>query len=130
MAARPPATVDGMRIDAVTDATFTAEVLESEKPVLVDFTAAWCPPCRAMNPILDEIAASRDDLRIVKLDVDDNQAVAAQYGVLSMPTFMLFQPRRARPDARRLAAPQAPRARARAGARAGAGRPVRSPRRA
>ena len=80
-----------MRIDAVTDATFTTEVLESEKPVLVDFTAAWCPPCRAMNPILDEIAASRDDLRIVKLDVDDNQAVAAQYGVLSMPTFMVFE---------------------------------------
>jgi thioredoxin 1 len=80
-----------MRIDSVTDATFTAEVLESDKPVLVDFTAAWCPPCRAMNPILDEIAASRDDLRIVKLDVDDNQAVAAQYSVLSMPTFMLFE---------------------------------------
>jgi thioredoxin 1 len=79
-----------MRIDAVTDATFTSEVLESEKPVLVDFTAAWCPPCRAMNPILDEIASSRDDLRIVKLDVDDNQSVAATYGVLSMPTFMLF----------------------------------------
>jgi thioredoxin 1 len=79
-----------MRIDSVTDATFTAEVLESDKPVLVDFTAAWCPPCRAMNPILDEVAASRDDLRIVKLDVDDNQSVAAQYGVLSMPTFMLF----------------------------------------
>ena len=71
-----------MRIDSVTDATFTAEVLESDKPVLVDFTAAWCPPCRAMNPILDEIAAERDDLRIVKLDVDDNQELAAQYGVL------------------------------------------------
>jgi thioredoxin 1 len=80
-----------MRIDSVTDATFAAEVLESDKPVLVDFTAAWCPPCRAMNPILDEIAASRDDLRIVKLDVDDNQSVAAQYSVLSMPTFMLFR---------------------------------------
>ena len=80
-----------MRIDSVTDATFTAEVLESETPVLVDFTAAWCPPCRAMNPILDEIAADRDDLRIVKLDVDENQAVAAQYSVLSMPTFMLFR---------------------------------------
>jgi thioredoxin 1 len=80
-----------MRIDSVTDATFTAEVLESDKPVLVDFTAAWCPPCRAMSPILDEIAASRDDLRIVKLDVDDNQSVAAQYSVLSMPTFMLFE---------------------------------------
>ena len=80
-----------MRIDSVTDATFSAEVLESEKPVLVDFTAAWCPPCRAMNPILDELAADRDDLRIVKLDVDDNQATALRYGVLSMPTFMLFR---------------------------------------
>jgi thioredoxin 1 len=79
-----------MRIDAISDDTFTAEVLESDKPVLVDFTASWCPPCRAMNPILDEIAAGRDDLRIVKLDVDDNQQTAAQYGVLSMPTFMLF----------------------------------------
>ena len=64
-------------LHAVTDDTFTAEVLESEKPVLVDFTAAWCPPCRAMNPILDEIAAERDDLRIVSVDVDDNQDVAA-----------------------------------------------------
>ena len=92
MGGGPPATtVHGMRIDSVTDATFTAEVLESDKPVLVDFTAAWCPPCRAMNPILDEIAADRDDLRIVSLDVDDNQVVAAQYSVLSMPTFMLFQ---------------------------------------
>ena len=79
-----------MRIDAISDTTFAAEVLESDKPVLVDFTASWCPPCRAMNPILDEIAESRDDLRIVKLDVDDNQQTAAQYGVMSMPTFMLF----------------------------------------
>jgi len=79
-----------MRIDAISDSTFAAEVLESDKPVLVDFTASWCPPCRAMNPILDEVAAGRDDLRIVKLDVDENQATAAQYGVMSMPTFMLF----------------------------------------
>ena len=80
-----------MRIDAISDTTFAAEVLESDKPVLVDFTASWCPPCRAMNPILDEIAADRDDLRIVKLDVDDNQETAAQYGVMSMPTFMVFK---------------------------------------
>jgi thioredoxin 1 len=75
----------------VTDDTFTAEVLESQQPVLVDFTAAWCPPCRAMNPVLDALAADRDDLRIVKLDVDNDQATAARYGVLSMPTFVLFR---------------------------------------
>jgi thioredoxin 1 len=75
----------------VTDDTFTSEVLESELPVLVDFTAAWCPPCRAMNPVLDALAADRDDIRIVKLDVDDNQETAVRYGVLSMPTFMLFR---------------------------------------
>ena len=76
---------------AITDDAFAAEVLESDKPVLVDFTAAWCPPCRVMNPILAELADERDDLRVVSLDVDDNQETAARYGVLSMPTFMLFR---------------------------------------
>jgi thioredoxin 1 len=75
----------------ITDDAFTAEVLESDKPVLVDFTAAWCPPCRVMNPILAELADERDDLRVVSLDVDDNQETAARSGVLSMPTFMLFR---------------------------------------
>jgi thioredoxin 1 len=75
----------------ITDDAFTAEVLESETPVLVDFTAAWCPPCRVMNPILAELGAERDDLRVVSIDVDDNQETAARYGVLSMPTFMLFR---------------------------------------
>ena len=78
-------------IPAVTDDRFTAEVLESEQPVLVDFTAAWCPPCRVMKPVLEALAGERDDVRIVALDVDDNQRTAAQYGVLSMPTFILFK---------------------------------------
>jgi thioredoxin 1 len=75
----------------VTDDSFQAEVLESERPVVVDFWAAWCGPCRVMSPILEELAAERDDLRVVKVDVDANQRVAAQYGVLSMPTFMVFR---------------------------------------
>jgi thioredoxin 1 len=75
----------------VTDADFAAAVLESDTPVLVDFWAAWCGPCRVMNPVLEELAAARDDLRVVKLDVDTNQEVAARYGVLAMPTFLLFR---------------------------------------
>lgn len=74
-----------------TDDTFTAEVLESDTPVLVDFWAAWCPPCRAMHPILEQLAAERDDLRVVSIDVDANQVTAAKYSVLSMPTFMVFR---------------------------------------
>jgi thioredoxin 1 len=74
-----------------TDARFTADVLESDAPVVVDFTAAWCPPCRVMSPILDELAEERPDVRFVKLDVDDNTETAVRYGVLSMPTFMVFR---------------------------------------
>ncbi len=78
-------------LPTVTAATFAAEVLEADRPVLVDFTAAWCPPCRAMKPVLDAIAADRDDLRIVQVDVDREQALAVEHGVLSMPTFVLFR---------------------------------------
>jgi thioredoxin 1 len=74
-----------------TDDRFTADVLESDAPVVVDFTAAWCPPCRVMSPILDELAEERPDVRFVKLDVDDNTDTAVKYGVLSMPTFMVFR---------------------------------------
>ena len=77
-------------LKSIDDAHFEAEVLESEKPVVVDFTAAWCAPCRVMGPVLEELAAERDDVRFVKLDVDSNQATAARYGVMSMPTFVVF----------------------------------------
>jgi thioredoxin 1 len=79
------------KINEVTDTTFQAEVLESETPVLVDFWAAWCGPCRVVAPILEEIASEREDLRIVKLDVDANQQTAAQFGILAIPTMVLFR---------------------------------------
>jgi thioredoxin 1 len=79
-----------MSLHPVTSSNFTAEVIESDKPVLVDFTAAWCPPCRAMNPILDQMAVDRDDIKIVSVDVDSEQELASQWGVMGMPTFILF----------------------------------------
>jgi thioredoxin 1 len=75
----------------VTDSNFQAEVIESEQPVLVDFWAPWCGPCRVVAPVLEEISSERDDLRIVKLNVDENQQTAAQFGVLSIPTMILFK---------------------------------------
>lgn len=75
----------------VTDTTFQAEVLESETPVLVDFWAPWCAPCRVIAPILEEINADRDDLRIVKLNIDDNMQTAAQYQIMAIPTMVLFR---------------------------------------
>src|SRR3954449_5523686 len=75
----------------VTDTNFQAEVLESEQPVLVDFWGPWCGPCRVVGPVLEEIASERDDLRIVKLNVDENQQTAAAFEVLSIPTMILFK---------------------------------------
>ena len=74
----------------VTDDSFQAEVLESETPILVDFWAPWCAPCRAIAPLLEEIAEGRDDVRIVKLNVDENQVTAAQFQILSIPSLILF----------------------------------------
>ena len=78
-------------ITDVTDTTFQAEVLESETPVLVDFWAPWCGPCRVIAPILEEIAAERDDLRIVKLNIDENMNTPAGLGIMAIPTMILFR---------------------------------------
>ena len=79
------------KITDVSDNSFQAEVLENDTPVLVDFWAPWCGPCRVVAPALEEIAEARDDLRIVKLNVDDNQQTAVQYQVLAIPTMILFR---------------------------------------
>ena len=78
-------------ITDVTDANFQAEVLEASEPVLVDFWAPWCGPCRVVAPTLEEINEEQENLRVVKLNVDDNQATAARYDVMSIPTLILFK---------------------------------------
>ena len=76
----------------ITDATFDNIVLQSEKPVLVDFWAAWCGPCRIVGPIIDELSNDYDGKAIVgKVDVDSNQEFAAKYGVRNIPTVLLFK---------------------------------------
>ena len=78
--------------DAVTNETFDSEVLQSEKPVLVDFWAEWCGPCHAVAPVLDKIVEEHgDDLRLVKVNIDEEQALAARYGIMSSPTVILFR---------------------------------------
>ena len=76
----------------VTDETFSEQVLKSETPILVDFWAIWCGPCRMVAPVVDEIAREHEgQLKVMKLDVDDNQNTAMTYGVMSIPTLILFK---------------------------------------
>ncbi|UZQ54856.1 thioredoxin [Trichothermofontia sichuanensis B231] len=77
---------------AVTDTTFKQEVLESDLPVLVDFWAPWCGPCRMVAPVVDEIAEQYEgQVKVVKVNTDENPSIASQYGIRSIPTLMIFK---------------------------------------
>lgn len=78
-------------VSEVTDATFESEVLKAGQPVIVDFWAPWCAPCHRVSPILEQIAESRSDVKVVKLNVDDNPATAMTYSITSIPTIAKFE---------------------------------------
>lgn len=79
-------------IQHVSDASFESDVLKADKPVLVDYWAEWCGPCKMIAPILDEVSASyKDKLRIAKMNVDENREIPAKFGIRGIPTLMLFK---------------------------------------
>ena len=89
-------------VQHVTKENFSEVVLKSEKPVLVDFWATWCGPCKAIAPILDEVSVERTDINIVKIDVDKQQEIASKYGIRSIPTMVLFS--KGQPEASKVGA--------------------------
>ena len=80
-----------MAVITITKENFAQEVLQSEKPVLLDFWASWCGPCRMLSPIVDEVAAERSDIKVGKVNVDEQPDLAAQFGVMSIPTLLVFK---------------------------------------
>jgi thioredoxin 1 len=82
----------GDNLKSVTDSTWTNDVLQSDKPVLVDFWAEWCAPCRKIAPLLDELVGEMDGkIEIVKLNIDENPNTARDYGIMSIPTLTIFK---------------------------------------
>lgn len=80
-----------MSVTAITSANFEDEIIKSSKPVLVDFWASWCGPCRMLSPIVDEIAKEQNDVKVCKINVDENQDLAAMFQVMSIPTLVLIK---------------------------------------
>lgn len=79
-----------MSVIEITSKNFEAEVTASEKTVLIDFWASWCGPCRMLSPVVDEIAEERSDIKVCKINVDDEQELAGRFGVMSIPTLVVF----------------------------------------